>query len=254
MARRRQRRYKWLPTIGTAPPEGGDNGASSAQFGTFQVLSAPNGDFFGNLVTTIFPLVNDVPQVDRELLGSGATSEGIGELVGNEYVIERIVGKLFVGVTNTNGTSGGTCAYVKAGIFVARADANSDNVPVGDPTSQSENYSPMSAANTGEPWMWQRGWLLGGPSVDPSGNNPFGFSATSMRNNITDRGTMHEGPHLDIKSVRRVRGDERLFMAISAMAFEPRQDAAGASSLTIDFFTDLRVLGALRRPRNGGAF
>lgn len=245
--RRRRRKFTWLPTIGTALPGEGVN-ASTVQVFEIGVPPVPNGFFLGTSNNIIFPIVQDTPQEGQNV--DGTTDEGIGEIIGNEYVVERIVGKVFLGYVAPTSDSGNRSIIVKAGIFVARADDSNPSLPVGVTAG---NYGPLDLGTVREPWMWQRTWLLAS-SFDAEN----GFTQGNEQNHTNFAGeagaSSYEGPHIDVKSVRRIRQDERLWFTCGAEGVNPRADATGINQGTLDGVLDIRVLGALRRPRNRSSF
>lgn len=251
MRRRRKRKFTWLPTIGTESATGDQGAPTSPLIAELNVPPLANGDFFGSPNQIVFPLVNDTPQ--DAFGGAAQTDEGIGEIIGNDYVVERIVGKIFIGYTQvTSALSGNNSVLVKAGIFVARADSGNPDEPIG---ASFNDYSPLALETVREPWMWIRTWMLSNDRSDPQ--NPFARSSITFgRTNygFEAGASSFEGPHIDVKSVRRIRQDERLFLTISAMGVNPRGDSTDDATGVVDAVIDIRALGALRKARNSSAF
>lgn len=251
---RRRRKFTWLPTVGTVgfSPE---EPANSAIISEVIVENVPNGEFLGTPDSVVFPIINDFPQEPFDS-NQGSTTEGIGEIIGNEYVIERIVGELYVGYTAGNGTSGNATVLVCAGIFVARSDSVQPAAPIG---LTATNYSPLALQNIREPWMFYRTWLLSGGFAQVG--NPFatasatGLNAVGRTNNGQNAGaSMFEGPHIDVKSVRRIRQDERCYLTISAQGYNPLGDASTTLTGKLEIIMNIRALGALRQAKSRGAF
>jgi hypothetical protein len=196
--------------------------------------------------TLILPLTADDPvdPTDASTLSGG----NVLTLQNSEWFCERLVGKLFIGVSNE--VTAAPAVLVGAGFFVARANDGESgggvNTPIGSASlgERNSNYSPLHGDAIREPWMWRRTWVLGGPFVPAEG-----LSGNPSTN--TFYGSVADGPHIDVKSVRRIRGDERLWFAISTASI-----VAGSTQLSASLrgYLDLRILGALRKPQNRGAF
>lgn len=237
-----------------------------------------------DITTIIFPITLDAPR-DPSADNVGSTGVLADQLAG-DYVIERIVGKLFVSATQIIQTDSGIHAArnieVGAGLFVARvndqASGGGINTPIGSvsPPERVPNYSALHPDAIREPWMWRRTWML---STQDSVTNLTGngaedfllqtggartFPALFPTNNC-QYGSMSDGPHIDVKSVRRVRNDERLFMSLSCwildnttsnlnMGFSAGSQRTQGLNVGILARFDGRLLGALRRARNSSNF
>jgi len=267
--RRRKRKYTWFPIIGSSGPGEPPTDNFNQQFFNFDV--APDGTSF----VGIAPIIPDVPLEgdDIDVAAPGQLVQAIGQ----EYVVERIVGKLFIGI-NTPADDPPTTIFprtflVGAGFFVARAaDANAGsgpNQPIGAASlaERQENYSPLSEESIREPWMWRRTWLLN--SGRPNANTAtasgafqpvltaFGGFPGAPKTNI-EYGSALDGPHFDVKSVRRVGNDERLWFVVAGRTVDvlvgvpptPNTVAPAAVAGCLDF----RVLGQLRRAHNKSTF
>lgn len=268
-----RRRYTWFPVVGTgALDESQDN--FNQRFFTQDI--APTGASS----VDISPVVPDVPAEGDEI-----NVDAPGQLVqaiGQEYVIERIVGKVFLSCQGRADDPPTTIfpksLLVGAGFFVARAsDADAGggpNVPIGGVTlaERRENYSPLSEDAIREPWMWRRVWVLSTqrPPVIRAGLGSFfgpvqtllaGSGVTQVGGAPTtniDYGSALDGPHFDIKSVRRVGNDERLYFVIAARTIDGNiaglelPNAIGQNMLS--GLVDFRVLGQLRRAHNRSNF
>lgn len=259
MRRRRTRKYTWLPVLGQ--DTGNTPEWTNCSFSSN--VNIPTDNTSGVYVVPVL--------ADRPDEAYGVTDQ-IGHVLTNDYFIRRIVGKLHVAMDQdgqpyqTGVPPSPAAAEVAAGFFVARASAQ-DEVTGGDypiglaPTTNIanfENYSPLSRAASREPWIWRRSWNLSNrlddetltlPGSQPKNGNRF-WPATNA-----EYGSVLDGPHIDAKTARRVTNDERLFFAISATmptSFTPGQNPANDG--TIQFTLDVRILGALRRSKNRGAF
>lgn len=247
LRRRRRRTGTWLPTIGSTVT--GDTILPGRQFGL-------TGGVAATQPILIFPVVYDVPQWNDATATAG---KGMGEIIGNEYLIQRIVGKVHIQYTpNINGSNENVNfpVIVGAGFFVARAQpdvtGNRDQ-PIGSAstTAQLNEYSPLDGDTIREPWMWRRTWVLGNPPTLAATAAATDAGAFNWPPSTAYGGSVHEGPHIDVKSKRRVRQDERLWFAVAFSSFIP---GFSVEAEEITGYLDVRVFGNLRRARNQGTF
>jgi len=259
MRRKRRTKYTWLPNFGTGTPVGGNNYEGNMRFGQLLVKrdAAP---YVG-----IIAVLPDAPPENFD-----GSSTNLSNAINSEYVLRRIVGKLFVTYrqSNEDWTLGSVApipqgAIVTAGFFVARASdvsqADPEAYPVGfvdgNSVADFNNYSPQARDTVREPWIWRRTWLLGNNMdkslTDPTlvGQNP-GYAAFPSCN--MKYGSVADGPHIDAKTIRRVGNDERLFFAMATQSINATSTPPDNGA--IDYVLDVRYLGALRRPRQRGAF
>lgn len=275
---RRRAKYTWFPMsfIDAADPPRQEaivtGNAINIQFGI--------GD--PEQIVVITPVTIDAP-MDPSSSGLANTGDLVRQ-IGQDYVIERIVGKVFVASSAIRTVEGPPFAYsaveVGCGFFVARVNDEQSgggiNTPIGSATAveRISNYSPLHPDTIREPWMWRRTWLLGnaartalftgqGMSIAQGGQEVWGSNAWFPPSNA-GYGSVLDGPHCDIKSVRRVRNDERLFFVVAAHMgpdlFGDRRNRGSDTDFdqvigpNIYVQTDLRLLGALRRARNSSTF
>lgn len=269
MRRKRKTKYTWFPTIGSTIVDPSSQPTDNLSGRLFSISVPP--DPSTNVLITALTL--DTPQEGNDV----AVSAPLVTILGNEYFLRRIVGKLFATMQGfrsaANDPSTPSAALFGAGFFIARAnDFNQDNTqPIGSASldERQENYSPLSEDTIREPWIWRRTWILSNPAF-PSittarvTNTP---DAVNVANTITDfgafpastagYGSVLDGPHIDAKTARRVKQDERLFFAIATTRMPvpggdppPTFDLAGG----ITGYLDFRLLGALRKAQNRGAF
>jgi len=155
MRRRKRARYTWLPTWGQ---DRGEGEPTIQTYQTVNVTVSSEASSFG-----VVGLLEDFPTEDE----SAFAQQSMADLIGSDYVVRRIVGKMFVHAEYNNTADFNAYSQppvmVKAGIFVARADsAQSNNVPVGWTSSNAQdNYNPFNRLTQREPWLWQRSWVLG---------------------------------------------------------------------------------------------
>lgn len=266
MRRRRRRSNTWFPNLGFSPTDQGTSGGSGRPF----ILPVnPDGDFN----TLIVPLVPDTPVQGQSL---DATEPGnLVRHLGQEYIIERIVGKLFAALEARrnagNDPSVPVSALFGAGIFVARVSdvvtstGAADQQPIGadDQSDRHQNYGPLALDTIREPWMWRRVWALGNRAFnDIAAASQVvlfnGANATDPRQGFpystAHYGSVMDGPHIDCKSNRRVRNDERLFLSVESSIFPGNAATPVNNAISIAGYIDYRVLGHLVKAKNVSTF
>lgn len=241
---RGRRKFTWFPTLGSASAQGNPHVLSGRSF-SVQVLPNNTGPVIN---TFILPVVPDAPLNEQD----AAVGEGrLVQAIGNEWFLERIVGKLFL-AQGLGVATAAAATLVGAGFFVARAnDVNSGGgigTPVGSASvaERNENYSPIHDNVIREPWLWRRTWILGGQA----GSATFqGFTFAPLFNGFY--GSVSDGPHIDAKSVRRIGNDERLWLAVSTASLILSE---AQSDNLVTGYLDIRVLGALRKAKGKSTF
>lgn len=237
--RRRKAKYTWLPMVGFLD----DDNIEESVFGVSMDLAVPAGTPLRG-TTVVAPVVLDRPQEPTDLV---TQTPSLSDIIGSEYIIKRIVGSCFAAY-NTPISQTPTSCIVTVGLFVARADDLVPSLPAGTGTAADikANFSPASLNNVREPWMWHRQWLLGNPNSTTVGTLPFrNAPITNM-----EYGELRSGPHVDCKSVRRIRQDERLWIAGSTTNL--LGDGAATGDVSIQFYA--RALGQLRKAKNRSTF
>lgn len=230
MRTRRRAKYTWFPNIGF---QGADEEDDFAGF-PFSVGVPAVANTLGD--ANIFELIPDFTADEPT-----ATTDNLSDFIGNEYVLKRVVGKLFASY-NTQNAAG--FALLGVGLFIARSDATAPQLPVGAGTATERklNYGVLNNQNIREPWLFRRVWQLTNAGI--ASQTLLGPASTSGHGSVMD------GPHIDAKSARRVRKDERLFVCVQA----GNPGAAVGAAGSIDGFMDYRVLGALRKAKSRSAF
>jgi len=253
MARRRRRRYTWFPNLGTG--SGFTNGDLAGR--QIQITVQNNGS--PNIITV--PLTFDFPNETVQAGVAGDTP--LGDFIGNEYIIERIVGNMFFNLSSADLVNTGTAVLVTAGIYVARADDANPDAAIGSAALADElsNYSPQFTDNIREPWIFRRTWILGHAFGINPGTGALVTTTTGTANSSNAQafpqsnvwyGTAVGGPFVDAKSSRRVGQDERLFWTTTAQNFPVDSTQSGIVNLTGYF--DYRILGTLVKPHNRSTF
>lgn len=244
---RRRRKVTWLPNVGSLTAQPGN--VYQGIIGNFAVPANTSSSVLGGpSILRVFPAVQDEP-LDEET--SQDNPGNLARIVGQEYILERIVGKAFIaGVSDSIGEDTGPKAIlVTAGFFVARVDPQNQNFPIGsteggvDNIEFSEMYGPQNLRTVREPWIWRRSWMLG---TEFDNTQPL----TAFPNTTGFYGSVADGPHIDAKSKRRVGNDERLFFALEGRSFSASDERDG----TVSFVIDYRVLGRLVRAHNRSSF
>jgi len=260
--RRKRNNGTWFPNLGTRPA---DAYALSARFIEIAIDANPR-----HTSTGVIPLTFDYPQEGEDL---DSETDTLSEIVGSEYFINRIVGKLHAAYTyNDVAANPPPALLVGAGLFVARAgsaESSGADVPIGLSADREKDYGPLSFNAIRQPWMWRRTWILGagGPvwgvgATAGSSGTPFSTvqgeaSPSWALFPSTTAGYMgiQDGPHFDVKSHRVVGLDERLWLSISARALPLSISSLGSGtdpSVLVHF--DYRILGKLRKARVRGSF
>lgn len=264
MRRKRRSRGTWFPVLGTGV---GEDDSVSGLAGSIPI----NADGTSNIV--ISPLTFDDPQEDTE-----ATRESqLTEFIGQEYILHSVIGNLLASRTalasgNTNSFATPAVLLV-GGLFVARSaddtGQTTDSLPIGATTLAElrVNYSPLSGQTIREPWIWRRAWILGRtPKVNSATGNvladtgqgavPFreGFYGDGFPPTTAGYSGLQSGPFFKTKTRRRVRQDERLWLALGAMTYPLGMNVPGGIDLAVDFYLDYRIYGQLVRAHNRSAF
>lgn len=242
--RKRRQRLTWFPTLGTNWLAG----ASELAGNYFEITVNPAGQQLG-----VFPVTFDSPQSEA----TGTKDTPLNSIVGSEYILKRIVGKVHLGIKTISAQDQFDSMLIAAGFFVARAaddvGGSESDYPLGYAGStgleRNDNFSPLSKRTIREPWIWRRTWILGlnGTTQTPAGT---GTAAWPLSNAFY--GGLGDGPHIDAKSARRVGNDDRLFFAVSAMPFPPVTDYAG--DMILQGYLDIRLLGSLVKAHNKSTF
>jgi len=189
------------------------------------------------LNTVIHALTVDYPAeavraINAQALPSMADFEEGG------YRLRRIVGKLFVGVTQSAIEAPANeplnCIF-GAGFMVLKVNP-ADGAPL--LSANPNSYSPLGLSNVRDPWIWRRTWILANQLGAAQQASILGYSQAPTFNG--DYGSVADGPHIDQKTARRVSAEERLFFIASACNFG---DAAGAAG-TVQWLLDYRLLAS----------
>jgi len=263
--RRRRSKGTWFPIIGT-----GESPAIAPAIRQFTgAFPAASADPF----TIISPVTFDSPQEG----GTLDENDSFADIIGSEYVLQRIVGKAHlhrrVDTADSNGSDQEPAVLVGVGFFVARAnDAASgggEDTPIGSATAteRQDNYSVHGIKTVREPWIWRRTWILGtAGSWKQNANNAQAFQLSSGGGAGTGvagyypastafYGSVADGPHIDSRVKRRVSQDNRLFVAVTAQPWPIGQETSAlADNLIIEGSLEVRLFGSLRKAKGTSAF
>lgn len=261
--RRRRSQGTWLPVLGTEATIAEDTIERTTRTVSIDLVAA---EIFP--LTVVTPVIFDDPSEANDVSDESTLSD----LVGNEYLLKRIVGKVWVQpfwrIPLTEDFASEyddqiNAVVVAAGFFIARAadGAAGVNSPIGGAGVWRTDYNPLSRNQCREPWIWRRSWLLGNPArrmynqgqlASPTGA-PLNLNVfDNAPANNSEFGSVLDGPHIDSKSKRRVGADDRLWFAMAATSFPPSTTQATGVNITGTF--DVRVFGALRKAQQRGAF
>jgi len=258
MRRRRRTRGTWLPTFGTNLEQPNE---TSAIITGLDFEDSVSIDIEGpTLGCQIFPLTTDYPAEDNANLDPASP---MSNFIANEYVLRRIVGKIFAKFNNS--PSGGSTNPVwdkvlcGAGFFVARADgagsAQGGQAPIGtDNAVQAWNsqYNPLHASTMREPWIWRRTWILQDPLGSDLTDGTWGFPRCI--GGYGQASSLDSG-HVDAKTIRRVGNDDRLWFAWASIPWPLTIDGEEAiDTASIEVHLDYRLFGSLRKAKGKGAF
>lgn len=142
------------------------------------------------------------------------------------YSLKRIVGKLFIGIEPDNvSENAATTWVVTAGIMVRRVNE------AGVPTALETYTDAYDSAR--DPWVWRRNWVL----RNPGATGPF---VPQWPNTNCAYGSVADGPHIDQKTRRTVKTEERLFLDISAVAMDGGDEQTTTACY---MYWDLRFFG-----------
>jgi len=261
--RKRKTKYTWLPADG-----------QSITVDTTTINITPfsvSNQITNELPSVVFTnVLADFPETDVD-----TSAVSLADAIGSEYVLKRLVGKVFVealfrvdpGAATTFARQNTPTMLCTVGFFVAAADPDDTGQPVGSAAQQFKRYNPISVDAIREPWIWRRSWLLNPTGnifttstspieitgLDENTNQDLGLG--SFPPNNAAYGSVADGPHIDAKTARRIQLHERLWVSTSLVNMpEGTPLAAGVSFGAVQMTFELRALGALRRAHNRSSF
>lgn len=233
MAFRRRRKFRgmWLPPDPYDSVVAGVNPITnpSQNIIKYSILQAPN--IAGSGANVSIALIGDwnegtIP--GQAPSGTGVPQGTIADLAIG-YSLRRVVGKLFVSVEQDNVTQDATSTWcVTAGLIVRRVDA------AGEPVEVDQFADSYESAR--DPWLWRRNWIL-----QNSGATPAGTWKSHIYPGATwNYHSLGDASHIDAKTRRTVKAEERLYMSVSAIALDGNDDQ---TTTGINILWDFRFFG-----------
>lgn len=244
----RKRRQLWLPTYGTGGTtiEGVTSGAAVG--GDLDLFN--DGSEAGAIDWLTTPLTFDTqidPENAQQDTALGAFAPRLRELTaGSEWNLRRVVGKIFCGVSATFGTRAISPPAIEVGAGLIVVNCDEDGIP----TTDFDQVNPLAQQSVEDPWIWERHWMLGtyAPSAYSASNlTPIDLGSQLPMSNVGK--PAFEGPHVDQKTARHIKRDQRLFLVV---ATRPSTLVAGdtfeanGTGITVYFRYMFRLLGNIR--------
>lgn len=236
-----------MPTLGGIV-EHGESAKGNTAFG-FEI-PINNDSTVANI--NVISLVPDETFLPDQANASSQTLRDFTE--GQDWFLKRVVGKCWVaasqGPAAVNQITSWAHVAVACALFVARAQ--DDNAELPDLTV--DEYDPWNSQNVRQPWIWRRSWVLSDNEVTNTGNTHYPWDF--MNSNLIVSSSL-DGPHIDAKTARRIRREERLWFVASCVPFTNFLDDGGAvsnSTLKVSVNLDYRILGAMRKSNNRSTF
>lgn len=218
-----------------------------------------NGTEFGGIDWLAQSLTFDTqinPEDAQFNVALGGTPPGLRDLVsGSEWSLRRLVGKVFVSVKEADGSqlTSQRAELIECGFGIIVCNTDEDGAPLTD----FNEVNPLAQQAAEDPWVFMRHWILG---TAPQNNsavfvNSLGVAATKSAfaggfpTSNVGYGSVMDGPHVDAKTSRRIRRDQRLF---SVFATRPTrfldEESVGfvTSDITVYCRVMLRALGNIR--------
>lgn len=192
--------------------------------------TAPLGGTLADSGVVDIPLVGDFNQ-DRVVGETLATGPTLADARFG-YSLKRVVGKIWVHAPNFDpGLADAAYLWcVTAGLIVRRTD------DVGDPLTIQTNPQLYDAA--GDPWIWRRSWIVC--------NQVQALLAQSTtpaypQNNVAGLPSALDGPHIDAKTRRTIKQEERLYLHIGTVAL----NGTAQDQFVLRWVADLRFFGRI---------
>lgn len=213
--RRRRPGVVWLPNTG----ENAVGGATTNSL--INVVQLDVGGPLGTTVSGASPVVLDVPS------SSGvAGADTLSDFEGSAYRLRRIVGKIFAIAAQDpeQEVEAPAAGIFTAGYIILRVDQN--GAPIGGTTGA--NYNPQLLDSERDPWIWRRSWFLSN-NANPLTTGVVGDFLKHGPQSTMEYGSVLDGGHVDAKTARSVKDEERLFFVVALTAL------SGASAEQQDF-------------------
>lgn len=231
MRRKRRNQGAWLPII----PSTYEGGAEVTVYDTQFSLPLPVTIGDSTIATT--PLTYDD---SAEGQTSGAIESLRDKVEGQDYLLKRIVGKVWMDLGAVSEDSqlvdGIGCI---AACVLPTDDAGAPSIPA-------EEYNPFFTQNAMQPWLWRRTWKLA--RAYTPGVQPWTYPPSTAHYH----GSMDSG-HIDTKGTfRRITKEHRVFLVAAFMALGVVGE--GTDAAPISWGCDVRLYGQMRKARNNSSF
>jgi len=228
MRRRRKSTGAWLPIIPSA------YGSETASLTFYESsLTLPTPVSAGDTSIAVTPLTYDD---SSNQIDSGDASSLRDKVEGQDYLLKRIVGKVWMDIASEDESELVDGIGCIAACVLPTDDAGAPSIPA-------EEYHPLYTQNSQQPWIWRRTWRLA-RQVD--GVNGIYPPSTGYYHGSMDSG------HIDTKGTfRRITKEHRVFLVA---AFGALTTAGDASSGLIQWGADVRLYGQMRRAKNVSSF
>lgn len=237
MRRKRRSGGAWLPVLPTDIFGNGSQLVSFTDgFATFDPGLPPVGT-----QPDAFPLAIPLTMDETPRQESGATHTLRDYVEGQDYVLKRVVGKVWMAITEPIDGGNVQRAICCAALAVLPVKDDNANTPDLDPAE----YDPLRSENIQQPWLWRRTWILS--------DNYSNAGTIHYPHSTGDYGSVADGGHVDTKgTARRITKEQRTFIVFAARCLQP---VTGGENITgINYGYDLRLFGAMRRGRNRSTF
>lgn len=235
--RKRRRRGTWFPTLPFGiGPEG-------------QLPTVPDVRQYV-IPGGVSSNVDAIPVVPDQTPDDSAQGYTLRDQVeGQAYILQRIVGKIQWCCRQEEGLFTDIWPMIVCCTAFAVLPVNNDSEFQGLPDLSSTEFDPLRAENNDKPYIWRRTWVLHNNAAY-SGGDPQQFWQGPSSNAFF--ASMHDGPHIDTKSKRRVGRDQRLFQINSVLPVATSGNTSVSFGADARCVSDLRVFGTLVKQRNTG--
>lgn len=238
-SRRRRNRATWFPVLGFQNGGSDDQGLVTVDTRVFTI--APTGGT-NVLAVPIIPDI-DIPVEAGQGIQDGVPVRTLRDIVqGQSCLVERIVGNIQWEIEQSSaaGIASNRAIVCSAVAVLPTVDDGS-----GDPDLTADEFDPLRANNSAQPWLWRRVWVLGNSAAVIAN----GSSGLPSNNTF---GSLAEGSKIDTKGTKRmIRREERIFLIHSVLQPFPSNEG---TAIFARVYADVRVIGQMRAARNVSAF
>lgn len=194
----------------------------------------PTATVIGGSRTVSVPLVGDANEdiIPGAVNASGEISHTLVD-VAFGYSLKRVVGKMFCSIAQQNiDPDDVRQVMVTVGLMVRRVNE------AGAPTALNTFTDTYDA--TCDPWIWRRNWLLTN-QVAMLANRPTSYLVGSGTN-YAHGPALGDGPHVDAKTRRTVKAEERLFLDFTVTTLDSGENGQ-IDGAAVYLYFDLRFFG-----------